>query len=509
MPPKDPGFGPPPGSDLASPGPQIPLRRGVGAPAPGRIPDDNPGFQPPRDPLAGVNKLPRVVYRDIPLTQSLTEWSVDDVRSALRQNMIGIFDGPGQLTDMVLGDDRVQATLGSRISGLFGREVVFEASNHKAVKGSRAAKECLEAWVECWPNLATPAALTEMQAYTVLMGWEPAQLLWDTTEEIWCPYLRPWHPRYTYYHWYLRHYIAISQDGQIPITPGDGQWVLHAPYGEYRGWIRGAVRAVSVPWLIKDWARRDWARFSEVHGIPIKKAFAPAASDEKQRDPFEAALSNLGNEPTILLPLGVDGKISYDLQFAEPEDDAWQSFPGLMDRCDMSIVLALLFQNLTTEVQGGSFAATTAHMDIRQGGLEFDNRAWRHTLRNQIARPFAQFNFGDPRLAPWTHYDITSQEEYISLSDRLLKFSVALQRLRAGGVEFKSEKEVRKFAHKRLGLHRLPAFTFTPMDGDKPMARGVGSGGGGGTTGEKISISGLESDEHDDPGRSHHRSDEI
>lgn len=470
-------------------------------PSPRDIPQDKPGFQPPRDPLKGRSKDdPHLVYRDLPNVNSVTEWEVEHLRKALRENIIGVFDGPGQLADWALGDDRVQATLGSRISGLFGREVIFEPSNERAVRGSRAAREVLDSWVDCWPQFATPAALTEMQAYTVLMGWEPAQLLWDTSEEIWCPYLRPWHPRFTYYHWDLRHYIAISQDGQIPITPGDGQWVLHAPFGEYRGWIRGAIRAVAEPILMRHWAYRDWARYSEKHGIPILKAYAPASSDETQRDPFEAALANLGSESTILLPRGVDGNIGYDVAFAEPADESWQSFPGLIDRCDMSIVLAILFQNLTTEVKGGSFAATTAHMDIRQGGLEFDNNAWRYTLRSQVARPFAQFNYGDARLAPWTKYDITSQEEYITNSERFLKFAAAVEILRRGGVEFDSPDELKRFAHKRLALHRLPKFKFVPVAqgggaGHTEAKAGSGSGQGGWGLPK---IPGEESDDRDE-----------
>lgn len=466
--------GPPPGSALNG-GPYIPLNNAVGMPAPSNIPTDRPGFQQPRDPLKAPSDV-RVVYRDIPNVNSVTEWTVDGLRGALRALVIGTFDAPGQLADAILGDDRVQATMGSRISGLFGRDVIFEASNDKAVRGSRAAREALDAWVECWPKFATSAALTEMQAYTVLMGFEPAQLLWDTTEDVWCPYLRPWHPRFVYYHWELRHYIAISQDGQIPITPGDGKWVLHAPFGEYRGWIRGAIRACAEPWLMRHWAFRDWARYSEKHGIPIVKAFAPAASDEAQRDAFEAALAQLGSESTLLLARGVDGTNGYDVEYAEPHDDSWQSFPGLIDRCDMSIVLAILFQNLTTEVKGGSFAATSAHMDIRQGGLEFDNNAWRYTLRQQIARPFAAFNFGDPRLAPWTKYDVTPRDELTSNADMFQKFGTAVEVLRRGGIEFDDPEALRKFAAKRFGLRQLPTFKIVPPVSASGHAAASGDG---------------------------------
>jgi hypothetical protein len=441
------------------------LGRQVGAPA--RIQRDI-AFQPPVDPLTGKSAaIAKIVYRDIPIIDAITQWSVDGMRAALRSHMWGIFNDSAQLCDAILGDDRVQATLASCLSGLFGREVIFEPANDSA-----AAKECLDDWVECWPRLATPAAMSTMGAYGKIMGWTDAQLAWDTTGPIWCPEFRPWHPRFEFYHWTARCMVAISQDGLLPVIAGDGKWFSFQPYGQYRGWIRGAIRSTAEPWLIRHWAFRDWARYSEIHGIPIMKAYAPAASDPAQRDPFELAVANLGSEGRILLPRGVDGSIGYDVAFAEPQDQSWESFPGLIDRCDMAIVLSILMQNLTTEVKGGSFAATTSHMDIRQGGIVYDNVAWRTGIRQQIARPFALFNHGDPDLAPKTQWDVTSRDEFASNAKQFIEFGTGVEMLRRGGIEFIDQDAVRRFANERFGLRGLPAFKIV-----EPVSSGMGGGG--------------------------------
>jgi phage gp29-like protein len=443
------------------------IERQGGQPPPGQLGTDAPQFQAV-DPLKKPNAQgsAKIVYRDLPLVDTIHSWTVDGVRGALHSHVFGIFYLSGQLADSILGDDRVQATIGSRISGLFGREVIFEPADDSA-----AAKEVSDAWVKCWPKLATTAATNEMQAYTILEGFEAAQLVWDTSGPIWQPYMRPWHPRFIYYHWDLRRYIAISQHGQIVVEPGNGKWVLHAPYGAYRGWIRGAIRACAEPWLMRHWAMRDWARYSEKHGIPIVKALVPAAADQPQRDLFEAAISALGTESTIMLPQGVDKPYSYDIEYAEPTDDSWQSFPGLIDRCDMNIVLSIMFQNLTTEVKGGSFAATSAHMDIREGGIQFDNEAWAYTMREQVARPFAQFNFGDPELAPKTRWDVPKLSEHTAAADQFQKFGTAVEVMARGGIKFKDANKVRAFAAERFGLKDLPDFTI----GD-PVASSGGMG---------------------------------
>lgn len=459
------GGGPPKGSGADSPFAGTPLSLGdpvLDSYLKGtRIQSGDPGHQPPRDPLEGdVKARTRVIYRQIPLVTIQHGWGIDQVRQALISHNEGIFEQSGQLADSILGDDRVQATLGSRISGLFGHDTRFKAAND-----SDAAKECLEAWKAAWPKFATSASMVQMHTYAILMGVSPGQLLWDTSGPVWTPRLEPWHPRYSYFNWQFNKYMALSQDGELPIVAGDGKWLMHAPWNEYRGWIRGSIRAVAEPWLFRHWAIRDLARYTEVHGMPIRKAIVPAASDEVQRDRFAAQLANLGQETTIMVQTGADGAgQNFDLDLVEAKDTNWQAMIGLRDHCDMAIILSLLFQNLTTEVKGGSFAAASAHMDIRASGIQADNEAWRYTLYEQVARPFAWINFGDADLAPWTDWDVKPLSDWDALSTMLNKFGTAVEVLRRGGVQFENPQDVVTLA-KSMGLTLPPVIFKDPISG--------------------------------------------
>ena len=430
---------------------------------------DDPAFAPPGDPLAAGTPKPtaRVFYRDIPLVTIQNNWQVDEARSALAQHMIGVFERSGQLCDSVLGDDRVMATLGSRRAGLFGRDVRFKPANDSA-----AAREVLDAWVEHWPQFSGDSSLSIMSDYEVLMGWADAQLVWDTAGPVWKPYMRHWHSRYEYWHWDLRRFMAISQDGQIPVIPGNGKWVHHSRFGVERCWIRGAIRAIAEPFLGRHWARRDFFRWTEKHGLSIVLAGTPMAADPGERSQFVQQVANIGSDSTVLIGKGVDEHNSYSLDLLEANAMGWEGFVGAIDHCDMAIVLALLFQNLTTEVKGGSFAATSAHMDIRDSGIQDDNAAWKATLHTQIARPFAHFNFGDAELAPWTDWDVASRSQYLANAQQFKEFGTALEVMARGGIKFSDVEQVRNFASKRFGLDGLPDFTI----GDPPSA----SGGGGG-----------------------------
>lgn len=468
----DRGDGAPVGSGMENrPGTKLSdLADRYGTPLP-KIDPNDPAFQPPRDETdaSTKQKAGTVVFRELPLVTIQNTWAVNQARGALYAHMSGMFDWSAQLWDSILGDDRVMATLGSRVSGLFGRETRFSAAKHS---DESAAKECLRAWQEWWPRLSGDSALVQTHTTAIGMGFAPGQLVWDTSKPVWGPYLRPWHPRFTYFHFPSRRFRAMSQDGEIEIRPGDGKWLLHAPFGEYRGWIRGAIRAVAEPWMLRHFALRDMARFSEIHGLPTRVGKVPAVSAADERAAFEASIANLGSDTSMILPQGVDGQqgSGYEYGLVEATDTAWEAFPGMMDRCDMAIVLALLFQNLTTEVKGGSFAATSAHMDIRQSGLQGDDAAWRDTIYNQIARPFAWINFGDADLAPWTWRDVEPRADLEGNAKQFQQFGTAIEVLARGGLKFKDVEELRKFASEKFGLNGLPDFEI----GDPVAGGGMG-----------------------------------
>ena len=84
-------------------------------------------FAPPKDPLAGVSdSSARAVYRDIPIQVVASNWSIEGIRTALQNHRIGLWEAPAQLCDSIFGDDRVQATLGSRTGGLFSQPIKHE-----------------------------------------------------------------------------------------------------------------------------------------------------------------------------------------------------------------------------------------------------------------------------------------------------------------------------------------------------------------------------------------------
>lgn len=382
-------------------------------------------FGPPTDPIQSPDTA-TVIKRDLPISVG-TSWDIPSIRNALDAHMIGNFSASAFLCDAMTGDDRVAATLGQRMGSLFSRPMKTTPADDSA-----EAIDIADAWEKAWTKFAPLAVLEEIESWNVLCGMLPCEIQWDTSGKIWQPYLKPWHPSQLYYRYDLRKFAINTLDGAEIIEPGNGRWVLFAPHGIYRGWRRGCVRPIAVPWYFRQLVWRDWGRYNERHGLAILKAKVPARSDPTMRGNFKSGLATMGQEAVVVCPQNVDGT-GYDVELLEATGRTFDTFDKSMARADMAIVLSMLWQNLTTEVNGGSYAAATVHEGVQQTAARFTNGVMSETLHDQAARVFAAWNFGRPDLAPKREWVIEQPSDHLASSQTFAAFSQAVAGLKNAG----------------------------------------------------------------------------
>ncbi len=437
---------------------------------------NDPAFQPPGDLLTQIRAQASVIHREVPIVTTQTGWEPQQVRNAINALVIGLFDQSSQLADTLMADSRVAAALASRTGGLLGRPVTFSVP--KGYEDDDDAKKALKVWRRNWDRIFPESVAGEFLRWTHLHGWSAAQNVWDKRGKYAIPEPSTWHPRYSYFHWIYRCYVAITQDGQVPITPGDGHWVLAAPHGSYRGWMRAGLWGIAPWWLARNYALRDWARYSERHGMPIILALTPAAGDVSQVTAFRSALQNLGQDTIVQLPQGVEPQYSYGMSLLEATDQGWQGFHQLIQQCSDEITLCLMGQNLTTQVKEGSFAAARVHADVLQTLLEADARALQRTIREQIAKPFAKMNWGRENIAPVTCWDLTPQEDNKTKAQTFQAFGAGVRELIQSG--WKLDKIAALAKQFNLDLHLANASETEPLTVQVAKAGGGGDSSGGG-----------------------------
>ncbi len=365
---------------------------------------------------ASIGSRPPVVeYVDLPVN-TVPNWSVPSIQSAVAAHSVGMFTTSSLLYESMQADDRIQSALNGRI----------KAVNGDQRKSKKVAKE-LEL---LWPDILPEQVLEQLLNWTIGEGFCLAEILWTSHDDKWLPSLKVWHPAFIYYDISVRQYVAITEEGPIYVMENDPKWFLYTPFGSYRGWLRGAVRSCSIPWIVRQYALRDWARYSEVHGLPQKKVKYPAQAGSREKAAFFSAVKRLGAETAFALPQqsGPDGQL-WDVELLEASDRSWAGFQGLINQCDQNITLAIRGTNLTTQVSGGSKAAAQTHRAEDSDYAESDAKKLSSAIRDQLFKLYAAYNYGDANLAPTPQFQAEQEEDIKSDAETLDTVADAVTKL--------------------------------------------------------------------------------
>jgi len=341
------------------------------------------------------------------------------------------------LADAMSRDDRLVATLDTRVNGLLGLPFELQSADEDSPEAIGLAEAIEPRWWDMFPE----SELAEARRWRILMGFAIGELVWTRSSSAWWPRLRVWHPQWSWYDCNSERLWLTTQEGQVEVVPGDGKWIV---FGQgRRPYMHGAVRSLAVPWLLRQYALRDWGRYSERHGMPMVKAMVPSMVTEAEKSSFFSDIRALATETTAVLPQNVDNEgTGYDLELLEAKDGAWESFERLITAANVSFAINMLGQNLTTEVQGGSYAAATVHDRIRHDYLNADGEELSTQLRAQGLSHVVELNYGlDTLDAPWPRWSTELPDDTKLAAESLKLAGEALSAIQAAGYEIEDPEE--------------------------------------------------------------------
>lgn len=226
------------------------------------------------------------------------------------------------------------------------------------------------------------------------------------------------------------------------------EFVFHNPVGGGADdpWLRGAARSRLLQSVTKRAGASWWLKTLERHGQPQLVATGGENSDDDLSELAIEALRKLGSDWRAWLPAGIEIK-EIPISVKTDLHERW------VKRCDADDAVRILGQNLSTEVAGGSFAATRAHMWVLAAILEGDLAELEETICDQWIEPLIRFNRpGTP--VPWIYFNPSPIAELTPADMTLVDEN---GRRIFGGEEYRAAKGYDKRATKKLPSGGKPA----------------------------------------------------
>lgn len=392
--------------------------------------------------MAAIRKVLPGSLRDIPITSSIMFDEVSQLRSALWMMERGEFNLAAQLCDNFGSDDRIKGVLDTRVDALFGLPLELTPYGD-ARRSESVVKRLSSEFTATFPA----AELKQFLRWGVLLRtsfgrFDAVERTATATKYA----FRCWDPRHVRWDWDTRSFWTRTDGGKdVEITPGRNGWIVYAPDGLQRGWMHGLVRALGALFLVRKWGWRDWARFSEVHGLPIRVIEVPAGASEEDKAAMESDVANIGSEAVIRVATDENGK-GFGIKLVEANSQSWEGFQKLIEKADECIAVAVLGQNLTTSAKsGGSYALGSVHDRIRLDRLEGDAQSLGACLREQGVAQWAESNFGSRELAPMVGWSSKAPEDRAATATTLKTAGEALKTLGEAGIAVDKDEFVKVF----------------------------------------------------------------
>jgi phage gp29-like protein len=303
-------------------------------------------------------------------------------------------------------DGRLRITVAKRAKALSGKRLVWKAP--PGFENDPTAKKNAEMVARCWNATKGTQSFIEQMADAFIVSHAGAEKVWAVDEGTgWFKPSPRWiHPNRFGWNDALRPVFCENANGTWPGVPLDDypdRFFFFAPVGGVSDypWRRGALRPRVIPSMLKRLGARGWIAMLERWGQP--QVYAKSDDGDNSEDLIEA-LRNLGLDWRMVVPRDVDIQ-------QIPVSVSEELHKKFIDSMNVEDAIAILGQNLTTEAQGGSFAAAMAHVRVGVEILLSDAAELAEFLTDQYAEPIIRFNApGTP--VPYAEFTLPPPREW-------------------------------------------------------------------------------------------------
>jgi phage gp29-like protein len=247
-----------------------------------------------------------------------------------------------------------------------------------------------------------------------LFGYQPLEVLWEKGK-YWLPKDVAGKPQ----EWFV-----FSEDGELRFRTKEnynGEPLPERKFllARYKATYKNPYGFPQLsrcfwPATFKKGGLKFWVIFTEKYGMPFAVGKVPRGTAQSEQDKLADMLEQMVQDAIAVIPddssvdiLKTEGKASADI------------YSKLIDYCDKSMSIAILGQNLTTEVKGGSYAATESHMSVRKDIVDSDKKIV-ETVFNQLITWIWELNFASGEKPVFTMYEEEDVDKTLADRDKTL-----------------------------------------------------------------------------------------
>lgn len=355
-----------------------------------------------------------------PLPQSQTRWYLDELEAAEFAADAGNLAFAARLMRAARKDGVLAGVLSTRTGGLVRLPKKFRG-RAEIVAALEVGHEMTRSVFE---EMCPATELALMAADGLLVGVAVGELVPVEGRDY--PVLVRLDPEFLLYRWSENRWYFRSVAGLLPITPGDGRWVLHTPGGRATPWQHGLWRCVGRSFVRKEHASELRDNWNGTLANPARVAFAPqAATVEQHQSWFQQVLAWGTNNVFGLKP-------GYDVKLLESNGRGADSFIATIKDCNEEMIIAVSGQTVTTD-GGAGFQNSDVHKSIRSDLIAETADGLAYTVNTQILPPFIAERWGEEAIADGAvvSWDVTPPKDRNSEATALVSAANAITAARA------------------------------------------------------------------------------
>jgi len=354
-----------------------------------------------------------------------TSWDAESVLDARDAHLRGRFESSGLLWTWMVCTSRLKVALLKRTGALSAIPVTVAPARDIKI-ASPEEKAVARLWESRFAVVLPDPTRQALQRQAIGLGAALARVSWcEDDRGRWWPTLTPWADDAFYYNDVDCYWYAKTREGtDRKIKPGHG-WLLWLPHGS-KGFQLGAVCSLGMECLLATMSKQDWANYNKANATAVKKATVPRGMTTTNKNLFLDSVEEVGEgeNTTVLCEQNNDGSGSNFEYVTTDAGNKTDTFERAKADAEKTITIEILGQEKTTDDGGvGTYDAVEALQGVEDRLIIGDGESLAEAVYAQLARPWAEYNFGSAALAPWARWQPKGANETLEAAPKTKAFA--------------------------------------------------------------------------------------